>query len=216
MCDCLCLKRRIIYRSAVIRLIRDSPYNQKRNGIQVTCLCNGCPFHLSTISGKRLHKPLLLTLIRNKLVPCHNTAHECVYIRVHPGTALLSQLNQLPICLKGKCIHTWNLSHCVSKTRGIHIMLQRIIRQNNIPDINLCLKGTCYACIHNSLNLIYICQYLCTHGGIDLTNAGTHHHYILPVQSALIKIHSRPGFHLHVCQLFLKPGHFFIHGSNNS
>ena len=177
---------------------------------------NGCPFHFCTVSSKGICQPLLFSLIRNELVSSHHSSYEGMDVRIDFGTTFLRKMYKTFICLKSQGLHPGYLSRFIAKSGCIHIMLNCIAGKHNVPNINLCLQGTCYSCIYHTCYTIYICQNLGTHSCIDLTDSGTDHHYLFPLQLSFIKVHGSPCLHLYICQLRLNHSHFLVHGSNNS
>ena len=75
-------------------------------------------------------------------------------LRNLPFTALFSYPNHVLIAFKYGHIHLGNLSYLVTEASGVHIMLERILRQYNVSDIDLISQGTCNPCIYDSAYMV--------------------------------------------------------------
>ena len=91
--------------------------------VKIAYLGNSCTFHFCAVACKSISKPFLLLFIRNELVSGNNSSCKYADLRVYFFAALFCKSDHFLICLKRKCVYSWDLSWLIAKCLGIHIML---------------------------------------------------------------------------------------------
>ena len=149
-----------------------------------------CAFHLRTLSIKCLYQIFLLFLAGNKLISAEHSSGKCLNVRIHFFVYFHCQLHKLLICRERKGIHSRNLSYRIAKHTYIHVVLNCICRNHDIPDVDICIQRTCHTCIDQRIHTKTVNQNLCADSHVDFSDTTSYNYNFLAAHNTFDKSHS--------------------------
>ncbi len=112
-------------------------------------MCDRRAFHFRAIAVEHFDQAFFHIIRGNKLIAAHNASGADCQVGIDFFTGFHCQIYQSFICDKFPDSHLRKLSQRIPEYGSIHIMMNRIFGNQDIPNIQICIQGTCHTGVNH-------------------------------------------------------------------